>query len=493
MQIQRTRNVAAQATLDGIALDATAAMPLPQQLYRHLKSMILEGHLKAETALPSSRQLASDLGIGRNTVIAAYEQLASEGYIDSHERARSFVAKLALQPQGSKRQPSAFTTGSLSRRGSIMAKEPRQQGFPGIRAFHPGLPDVSLFPFDKWRRVLSNRLRPSGEDLFGYHHIAGYPGLRTSIANYLQTSRNVKCDEQQIAVTTGAQAALDILARLLIDPGDDVWLEEPGYLGAQSAFLAAGANIMPLHVTQDGWDLSRMPSRPPKVIYLTPSCQSPLGVTMRMEQRLTFLELASKWGAWVIEDDFDSEYRFTGQPIPAMQGTDRYGRTIYVGTFAKTLMPALRLGFVVLPPGFQEAFQSAINLTGQYPPLALQAALADFMDRGFFAQHLRRTRRLYAKRRDAFVGLCNTMLGKWLTHDLSDTGLQIVWEFRKPVDDKRIASEGLEAKLNLAPLSQYYRHGRGQSGLVMGFAAINEREMRNGLQRLRTILTRHAP
>ncbi len=173
----------------------------------------------------------------------------------------------------------------------------------------------------------------------------------------------MKCDEQQIAVTTGAQAALDILARILIDPGDDVWLEEPGYLGAQSAFLAAGANIMPLHVTQDGWDLSRMPARPPKVIYLTPSCQSPMGVTMRMEQRLTFLELANRWGAWVIEDDFDSEYRFTGQPIPAMQGTDRYGRTIYVGTFAKTLMPALRLGFVVLPPGFQDAFQSAINLT----------------------------------------------------------------------------------------------------------------------------------
>ncbi len=186
MRNQRTRNIAPQTTLDGIALDAAATMPLPQQLYRHLKTMILQGRLKAETALPSSRQLAIDLGVGRNTVIAAYEQLASEGYIDSHERSRSFVAKLALQPEGSRRQPVSMTTGNLSRRGSIMAKEPRQQGFPGIRAFHPGLPDVSLFPFDKWRRVLSNRLRPSGEDLFGYHHIAGYPGLRTSIANYLQ-------------------------------------------------------------------------------------------------------------------------------------------------------------------------------------------------------------------------------------------------------------------------------------------------------------------
>jgi GntR family transcriptional regulator/MocR family aminotransferase len=267
-------------------------------------------------------------------------------------------------------------------------------------------------------------------------------------------------------------------------------MEEPGYLGAQSAFVAAGAKLVPLRVTPDGWNYSELPEEPPKLIYLTPSCHSPTGITMLMEQRLKFLELADRWGSWVIEDDFDSEYRFTGQPIPAMQGTDVTDRTIYIGTFAKTLMPALRLGFVVLPSAFVDSFQSAINLTGQYPPLVLQATLADFIDKGYFGQHLRRTRRLYARRREEFIAMCSAMNGKWLSHELTDTGLQMLWQFRRTVDDRKIARAGADAKLNLAPFSQHFRHGGGQSGLVLGYAALNEREMRSSLMRLRTILAK---
>jgi GntR family transcriptional regulator / MocR family aminotransferase len=487
MKNHRTRFSAQQVPIDGVFLQVGDKATLPRQLYDQLKRMILQGSLKAGTALPPSRLFARDLGVGRNTVIAAYDQLASEGYIDSRERSRSFVANLSIAPRQSKAKAEK-SVDLLSQRGRLMAKQPLQASVPRGVAFHPGTPDFTQFPFDKWRRLLSNRLVSQREDLFGYHYITGYPGLKASVAAYLQSSRRVNCEASQIVITTGAQAALDLLARLLLDPGDDVWMEEPGYLGAQSAFLAAGANLSPLHVNGDGWDIARLPERRPKVIYLTPSCQSPLGVTMRMEQRLNFLELANQWGSWVIEDDFDSEYRFSGQPIPSMQGEDSSGRTIYVGTFAKTLMPALRLGFMVLPPGLLDAFLRASNATGQYAPLVLQAALADFMDRGFFAQHLRRMRRLYARRRETFIDLCEARLGAWLRHTVNDSGMQTLWYLDKRIDDRKLAEFGAKAGLILAPLSQYFHHSRGQSGLVLGYAALEEPAMRSALNSLRGLL-----
>jgi GntR family transcriptional regulator/MocR family aminotransferase len=487
MKNRRASFSAQQVPIDAIFLQFGDKTTLPGQLYGQLKRMILQGSLKAGTALPPSRLFARDLGVGRNTVIAAYDQLASEGYIDSRERSRSFVANLSIAPRPSKAKAEK-SVDLLSKRGRLMASQPLQAGAPRGLAFHPGTPDFTQFPFDKWRRLLANRLVSQREDLFGYHYITGYPGLKASIADYLQSSRRVNCEASQIVITTGAQAALDLLARLLLDPGDDVWMEEPGYLGAQSAFLGAGANLSPLHVNAEGWEVARLPRRRPKVIYLTPSCQSPLGVTMRMEQRLNFLDLANQWGSWVIEDDFDSEYRFSGQPIPSMQGEDSSGRTIYVGTFAKTLMPSLRLGFMVLPPGLLEAFFRASNATGQYAPLVLQAALADFMDRGFFAQHLRRMRRLYARRRETFIELCRANLGTWLRHTVTDTGMQTLWYLDKSIDDRKLAEAGAKLGLVLAPLSQYFRHGRGQPGLVLGYAALDESAMQSNLKTLRGLL-----
>ena len=473
--------------LDTLILDRDACVPLRRQLYGQLRSMIMRGTLRPETLLPSTRALSLDVGVARNTVIAAYEQLQAEGYLTMHGGARAVVADLHVPDRPDDAPASATTAEALSRRGRLMIGQPRHASLPNYPAFHPGTPDIARFPFAIWRRLLLRGLSPGGEDLFGYHSLTGHAGLRAAIAGYLEASRGVRCSPQQIVVTTGAQAALDLLARLLLDPGDGVWMEEPGYLGAQSAFLAAGARLCPLRVDATGWQIG---SDAPKVrlIYLTPSCQFPLGVTMRMEQRLRLLEVARQARAWIVEDDFDSEYRFGGEPIPAMQGADRTGRVIYVGTFAKTLFPSLRLGFMVVPVALAARIDRAVNVTGQYPPLLLQSALAAFIDEGHFARHLRRMRRLYARRRGVFLQQCRERFAGVLTPLPSNAGIQVACWLNPRISDRMLAEAARPRQLNLVALSDHYRAGAAGNGLVLGYAALDAAATRAGLQTLTEVL-----
>ena len=239
-------------------------------------------------------------------------------------------------------------------------------GLAHRRSLQPGLPDVTHFPFVTLRRIIAHRLQAGGDYVFGYQHIAGYPPLKPAIARYLAAARGVRCEPDQVVITNGAQPAFDLLARILTDPGDCVWMEDPGYPAAQSAFVAAGAAIMPLPVSTEGWELSAPPEERLRAIYVTPSCQSPLGVTMRLEQRLRLAEIARSHDAWIIEDDFDGEYRFSGAAVPALQGVTADSRTIYVGTFSKTMFPALRIGYVILPLNMVANISQAMFLTGQY-------------------------------------------------------------------------------------------------------------------------------
>ena len=488
----RTSSTAQPFPLDALALDHAVALPLHRQLYDQLRALILRRTLAPLTALPSTRAMAVDLGVARNTVITAYEQLAAEGYLTASQGARACVADLPRQPVPMRTTHPADPLAGLSERGRAMVDQPRQASFPGHAAFHPGTPDIQHFPFSIWGRLLLDRVRPGGEDLFGYHYIAGHPGLRAAIAGYLGASRGVNCDPEQIIVTTGAQAALDLLARLLLDPGDTVWMEEPGYLGAQSAFLAAGARLHPLHVGNDGWRLDdAIPAA--RLVYLTPSCQCPLGLTMRVEQRLKVLEIAQRIGAWVIEDDFDSEYRFGGKPIPAMQGTDATGRVIYVGTFAKTLFPSLRIGFMVMPAGLAPRVKQAINTTGQFAPLTLQATLAEFIQCGHFARHLRRMRRLYARRRGLFMHHCGAQLADWLTPLPGNAGIQTAWLLDGGWNDQALAEAAKLRQVNVAPLSVHYRHGAPRNGVILGYAALSESMMMAGLRELRDVLASRRP
>jgi GntR family transcriptional regulator/MocR family aminotransferase len=359
--------------------------------------------------------------------------------------------------------------------------------------FHPGMPDSEYFPFAAWSRFLARRASFSGQSLFGTYHVAGHPDLRRAIADYLKTARGVACTPDQIVITTGAQAALDLLARLLTDPGDEAWVEEPGYYGAQSAFVAAGASLLPLYVTEAGWALETPPSRRLRVAYVTPSCHHPLGATMRMEQRLRLLEIAQTHDFWIIEDDFDGEYRFQGQPIPAMQGSDLSQRVIYVGTFAKILFPALRLGFMVLPAALTPGVTRAISTTGQFAPLVLQAALADFIEQGYMTRHLRRMRRIYAERQQMFRALWADQLSRWGELGKSEAGIQIVALLNPEIDDVRTAHAARARGVNVSPLSMQYSHAQPRSGLLIGYAAADFRSMRRGVEVLRDVFHEQAP
>ena len=306
--------------------------------------------------------------------------------------------------------------------------------------------------------------------------------------DFLTVMRKVRCTAEQVVVTTGGQAALDLLARLLVDEGDAVWMEEPGYLGARGALLAAGAKLYPLKVTRDGWEVAGENRPKPRLIYLTPSCQHPLGITMPLEQRLALIETARAADAWIVEDDFDGEYTFRGQPVPAMQGLADPSRVIYVGTFAKTLFPAMRLGFMVLPPDLAERCRTALSVTGQFAPLVLQAALADFIEEGYFFRHLNKMRRLYGARRVQFLAHLRETLGDWLEPVDGRAGIQIASIFKGATDDREVVARARAAGMNIAPLSLYFLGEEKTSGLLMGYASVTEPEVRRAVLTLRSIV-----
>jgi len=469
--------------LDALSLDRSRGEPLHRQLYRALRSLIGERALGAGSELPSTRSLAADLAVARNTVVAAYDQLVTEGYLINRAGARAVVVDLLGSPSTLERAPARVAGRALSARGKAMISQPIHHGAPSQVAFHPGMPDAGSFPFGVWSRLLARRANFAGDGLFGTYHVTGLPALREAIAVYLRTARGVRCSADQVVVTTGAQAAFDLLARLLLDPGESVWVEEPGYYGAQSAFIAAGARIIALRVGLDGWQLDQ-PCPPPRLVYVTPACHHPFGVTMRMEQRLRLLDIAEQCDAWVVEDDFDGEYRFQGRPIPAMQGSDRASRVIYVGTFAKILFPALQLGFMVLPPQLQPGIAHALSTTGQFAPLLLQAALADFMTEGLMTRHLKRMRRIYAARRQLFHELCEDALSGRLTLLAGEAGIQVAGFLADGLDDGRVARAAQRRGVNVSSLSKHYRHGAPRQGLVLGYAACDQTQMVSGIRKL---------
>lgn len=477
--------------IDGIALDRGCAVNLHRQLYAQLRQMIERRVLPSGHALPSTRVMARDLGVGRNTVIAACDQLALEGYLGISPRRPSVVRDLP-SPSTPSDAVAADDGETISARGMVMLAQPFHHGRPGMLAFHPGMPDPDNFPFTTWSKLLSRRAKFAHLDLFGTYHVKGYPPLREAIARYVTASRGVKCDAEQIVVTNGAQSAFDLLARLLIDDGDVVWMEEPGYYGAGSAFVSAGAKLAPLRVGDAGWNL-QPPTSPPRLIFVTPSCHHPLGMTMPMEQRLNLIHMAEAWRSWIIEDDYDGEYRFQGQPIPALQGISASKRVVYVGTFAKILFPAMRLGFLVVPKAIGDTIEAALSVSGQFAPLLTQAALADFMNEGHFTRHLRRSRRLYAERRVTFLEAAERHLGRWLQFRGGESGIQIVGIFRDGRDDKPIVKAAHQQGINVSALSIQYRHDAAQTGLVMGFAAVDPQTTEKTMQKLRSVLESHMP
>jgi GntR family transcriptional regulator/MocR family aminotransferase len=472
---------------DLVVVDRNHDKPLYQQLYAVLRNMIETHALPSGMEVPSSRELADDMNIARNTVIAAYDQLVTEGFIVSRPNARATVVELPKRNSAVTKPP--VSKLDLSKRGEILGQQPIHHGTPGQNAFHPGMPDAPSFPYKEWSKILAKQANENGTKLFGTYHVVGHPQLREAIAAYLGMSRGVRCTADQVVITTGAQAAFDLLSRLLLDPGDQVWMEEPGYFGAQAAFSVAGGELHPLQVDEFGWNFNLPHGVKPRIICVTPACQHPFGITMTIEERIRLLDIAQENDSWIIEDDYDGEYRFDGRPVPSLQGMDRLGRVIYIGTFAKILFPALRLGYIVVPPLLVDKIARALSTTGQFAPLLLQAAVAEFIESGKMARHLSRMRRLYAQRRKFFSEICKEKFANDLTLVNGGAGIQIVGLLSNGKDDVAIAAQAQKKGINLSPLSKYYRHSVPRRGFVLGYAASDDRATKAGLQKLHEIIS----
>lgn len=476
-------------------------------LHRFLRQAIQTGLLPAGTRLASTRSLANELGIARNTVVYAYEQLLSEGFV-SASRQGSVVNDVGLLPKPAResiKKPSKQAPVSvlnetlthaaakvLSHRTTSLMDLPVPAELSG--AFAPGVPAVDAFSVVRWRRLLEQEWRRSTPNDLAYGEACGESSLRLAIADYLRASRGVNCEPEQVVITDGTQSSLDLCARAFADAGDKVWIENPGYVGAQLAFKAAQLRMIGIAVDDEGmaplhgdWQ-----KHTPKLIYVTPSHQYPTGKVMSLARRLDLLRRAAEHQTWIIEDDYDSEFRHEGPPLPAMQGLIPDAPVLYLGTFSKTLFPAIRIGYIILPqvvaPAFRVHFQRAF-LRGRSIE---QKALARFVAEGYFAQHVRRMRRLYKERRDALVKALHELLPPEIEVHGDTAGMHLALRFvdgqrkKQGRDDADISQRALREGLVIPALSRLtvgQRHSEWQ-GLMLGYAQVPADQMRQQVKRL---------
>ena len=484
--------------LAAATLERDAATPLFRQLYAQLKAAILDGRIGAGVRLPATRTLCALLGVSRPTVLAAYEQLMAEGYLEGTVGKGTFVsASLPAQGQSTQEAPPQLLR-PLSPRGDLiaggMARVLYHEG--PLRAFRPSMPGLDLFPFDVWRRLEARHWRHSTHRL-GYGPGAGHAPLRELLCAYLKASRGVQCTPDQVVITSGSQQALYLLAQLLLAPGEAMWIESPGYQGAVAPFSVAGARVCPVPVDAEGMDVAYAAEHYPdaRLAFVTPSHQLPLGVTMSLRRRLDLLRWAEANRAWIVEDDYDSEYRHTGPPLASLQGMDRVGCVIYVGTLSKVLFPALRLGYVVAPPPLAAALARAKAVVDRHSPIVPQATLADFIAGGHFIRHIRRTRDAYGERRQALIEALDARLKGRLRQGPSDAGLDVCVHFTEALDEESVARHARDLGIDVRTLGYYTNPAAGPDcavapGLLLGFSAFTPEVLRAGVTDLARAIER---
>ena len=478
-----------------LLLDPDSPLPLHQQVYRGIRGAVLSGRLSRGQRLPSTRALAALLEISRTTATLACDQLVSEGYLEARRGSGTYVcAQLPedyLAPALPDREGQEAVRPTLSGYGrrleGLGCPEFPAKGLP--YDFSPGRPALDAFPMDIWSRLLTRQCREGGTGLLGYaEDPAGHAPLREALADYLRRSRAVRCEADQVIVVTGCQQAIDLAARVLVDPGATVALEDPGYPKARRSFLAHGARIQPLPVGDDGLELAGLKTSRPRLVYLTPSHQYPTGLVLDLPRRLELLTWAGEAGALIFEDDYDSEFRFGGRPLPAMQGLDGAGTVLYSGTFSKVLFPALRLGYLVAPRALAGPLSRALGLLSRQPPTLEQATLADFIREGHLERHLRRMRTLYGARREALVEALAAAFGDRVSILGAEGGMHLLARFVTQRKDQELVRLAAELGVALTPASGYYLDPAPSSGFIFGFAALTPARIREGIRRLATVL-----
>jgi GntR family transcriptional regulator/MocR family aminotransferase len=468
------RTTASPQLLALVPVERGNGVPLHRQVYGGLRRAILAGLLRPGQRVPATRVLAVELGMSRLPVLAAYEQLLHEGYLEGRAGSGTFVS--ASLPDDALRAgpaPSA-TRHPPAARPRAAAPRARQDG--GLRPFRVSLPALDRVPHDGWARLVARHARTLAPAHMAYGDPAGLGVLRAAVAEHLRTARAVRCEADHVLIVSGSQAALRLCAAVLVGRGDRVAIEEPGYPGAHVALAATGAELAPVAVDADGLDVGALEALGARVraAYVTPSHQYPLGPSLTASRRLALLDWARRRDAWVIEDDYDSEYRYVSRPLGALQGMSADARVIYLGTFSKVLFPALRVGYVVVPPALWDAFTAAREALDLFSPTLYQLALADFLAEGHFARHLRRMRGVYLRRRDALLdGLARHCAGVLAVHN-ADAGLHVATTLPDGVDDEGVVRRLEARRLTASALSRCYLGAERRTGLLLGFGGFTE-------------------
>ena len=488
-----------------LQLDPSSELPLYLQLYEKLRAAIVNDcRIPRSAKLPSTRALSETLHVSRNTVIAAFEQLLAEGYLEGRIGSGTYVARTLPEAcLGARPQASAPGYGRgparVSERGRRMRQLMPSTNIAHVvpapskpKTFRLHAPSFEAFPYDVWRRLAQrswDRIRP---EMLGYGCPAGWQPLREAVAHYLRAARAVNCDWQQVIITNGAKQAMHLVAQTMTDPGEPVFIENPSYSGIRIAFTLSGARMLPVPVDGEGLDIAAAEQMCPeaRLVYVTPSHQYPLGATMSLNRRLALLDWARRRDGFVIEDDYDSEFRYRGRPVASLQGLDRESRVLYIGTFSKVLMPALRLGYMVVPPDLVDTFIAARAHYDWSSPIIEQATLAEFMTEGHFARLIRRNRAMYAERQEILLAAGKRRLRGILDLAPKECGMHLLGWLPKGVDDRACAASLFAGGVETLALSQFASAPAEPGGLLLGYAPFDQREIEAGVERMAAVLER---
>jgi GntR family transcriptional regulator/MocR family aminotransferase len=479
-----------------LALDRALAASLQDQIVAFFRDGVLSGRLKPGLRVPSSRALAAEHGIARITAVEAYERLVAEGYLVARRGAGLFVAD-SVPEDHLRAPPRATTVRQRQRRGAhrqvasaplpTIPSRPRE-----VLPLAVGIPALDHFPWAEWARLSARLHRERPREALSYGDPRGAPALRQAIAAYLGVARGIACDAEQILVVSGSQQGIDLAARALADAGDAVWFEEPGYPIGRAAFAAAGLTPVPVPVDEEGLDCAAGRRLAPRarLAFVTPSHQYPLGMTMSLRRRRALLDWAEDADAWILEDDYDGEFRYVGRPLAPLYNLDRGARVLYLGTFSKVLAPGLRLGYLVVPTDLVARFTAVKAAADRQAPGLVQPILARFIAEGRFGAHLRRMRMLYAARRRALVeALRREGEGRLDVLPASEAGLHIVATLRGAASDTAASARALEQRVFAAPLSTFYAGRRRRRGFVLGFASAPETALAAAVRRLAGVIS----